>query len=232
MRRGVPRQYPPVNKAQAAKICPGITGIYREGTPLLVHPLRLCSVHPGLFPYSVLRGFPKTNRVLENLILLSFILKKDYSVKPPRCLTKNVLLKRPLNRGYIGHIMTDVHNDVMEDEDFDTVLSPDIDFSGKIRFEKPFLIKGKVSGEITAEGLLVIDEGAVVEANIFAAKVIIRGTVVGNVTAAEKVEVALTGKLTGNVTAPEVFMETGCIFNGRCTMTERQAVDQGGISKT
>jgi cytoskeletal protein CcmA (bactofilin family) len=127
--------------------------------------------------------------------------------------------------------MTNVHNDVMEDEDFDTVLSADIDFSGKLKFEKPFLIKGKVSGEIAAEGLLVIDEGAVVEANIFATKVVIRGTVVGNVTAAEKVDVALTGKLIGNVTAPEVFMETGCIFNGRCTMTERKA-DQGDIPKT
>jgi cytoskeletal protein CcmA (bactofilin family) len=121
--------------------------------------------------------------------------------------------------------MTDVHNDVLEDEDFDTIVSPDIDFSGTLKFEKPFLIRGTLSGEIVAEGLLVIDEAAVVEANIFATKVIIRGTVKGNVTAAEKVEVAITGKLTGNVTAPEVFMETGCVFNGRCTMTDKKATD-------
>jgi cytoskeletal protein CcmA (bactofilin family) len=117
--------------------------------------------------------------------------------------------------------MTDVHNDILEDEDFDTILSPDIEFSGTLNFEKPFLIRGKVSGEIAARGLLVIDEEAVVDANINAPRVIIRGAVKGDVIAAEKVEVTITGRLVGNVTAPEIFMETGCLFNGRCTMTEK-----------
>jgi cytoskeletal protein CcmA (bactofilin family) len=117
--------------------------------------------------------------------------------------------------------MTDVHNEMLDDEDFDTILSTDIDFSGTINFEKPFLIRGKVSGEIDAKGLLVVDESAAVDANINASRVIIRGSVKGNVNAAEKVEITMTGKLLGNVTAPEVFMETGCLFNGRCTMTER-----------
>ena len=117
--------------------------------------------------------------------------------------------------------MTDVHNDVLEDDDFDTILAPDIDFNGVLNFEKPFLIRGRLSGEIIARGLLVVDEEAVVEANITAPRVIIRGSVKGDVTAAEKVEVTITGKLVGNVTAPEIFMETGCVFNGRCTMTDK-----------
>jgi cytoskeletal protein CcmA (bactofilin family) len=117
--------------------------------------------------------------------------------------------------------MTDVHNDILEDEDFDTILASDIEFNGVLNFEKPFLIRGRLSGEIAARGLLVVDEDAVVEANINASKVIIRGSVKGDVTASEKVEVTITGKLVGNVTAPEIFMETGCVFNGRCTMTER-----------
>jgi cytoskeletal protein CcmA (bactofilin family) len=117
--------------------------------------------------------------------------------------------------------MTDVHNDILEDEDFDTILSPDIDFSGTLHFEKPFLIRGKVSGEISTRGLLVIDEEAVVNANINASRVIIRGQVKGDVNALEKVEVSVTGKLIGNVRAPEIFMETGCVFNGLCTMTAK-----------
>ena len=119
--------------------------------------------------------------------------------------------------------MTNNNNEYLEDGDFDTILSSDIDFSGTLRFEKPFLIRGKVSGEISASGFLVIDEDAVVNANISAQRVLIRGQVKGDVTAVEKVEVTLTGKLAGNVTAPEIFMETGCIFNGRCTMTGKNA---------
>jgi cytoskeletal protein CcmA (bactofilin family) len=119
--------------------------------------------------------------------------------------------------------MTDVHNDVLEDEDFDTILAADIDFNGVLNFDKPFLIRGRLSGAIAARGLLVVDEEAVVEADINASRVVIRGSVKGDVTAAEKVEVTVTGKLVGNVTAPEIFMETGCVFNGRCTMSERTA---------
>jgi cytoskeletal protein CcmA (bactofilin family) len=118
--------------------------------------------------------------------------------------------------------MTDVHNDALEDEDFDTILSSDIEFSGTLRFDKPFLIRGRLSGEIIARSLLVVDEAAVVEANISASRVIVRGSVKGNVNATEKVEVAITGRLVGNVSAPEIFMETGCVFNGRCTMTEKK----------
>ena len=71
--------------------------------------------------------------------------------------------------------MTDVHSEMLEEDDFDTILSQDIDFSGILNFEKPFLIRGKVSGQINAKGLLVIDEEAVVNADINTTKVIIRG---------------------------------------------------------
>ena len=117
--------------------------------------------------------------------------------------------------------MTDVHNDVLEDEDFDTILSSDIDFSGTLNFEKPFLIRGRLSGEVIARDVLVVDEEAIVEANIHGTKVIIRGSVRGDVYASDKVEVTITGKLMGNVSAPEILMETGCVFNGKCTMAEK-----------
>jgi cytoskeletal protein CcmA (bactofilin family) len=116
--------------------------------------------------------------------------------------------------------MTDVRGDVLEIDDFDTILSADIEFAGRFSIEKSFLIRGKVSGEVNASGLLVIDEGAVVEANIKAEKVIIFGSVKGNVTASEKVEVAATGRLTGNVSAPDIHMETGHYFSGRSIMPE------------
>jgi cytoskeletal protein CcmA (bactofilin family) len=119
-------------------------------------------------------------------------------------------------------VMTDVHSDTLDDGDFDTILTADIDFSGTLSFEKSFLIRGTVSGFIDTKGLLVIDEAAVVEANINAGRVIIRGTVRGDIRASGTVEIAATGKLTGNVTTPAggFFMENGCLFNGSCTMMD------------
>jgi len=118
--------------------------------------------------------------------------------------------------------MTDVRNDTLDLEDFDTILSPDIEFSGLLNFEKSFLIKGRVSGEIVGTDLLVVDAEAEVNANIRAKKVVILGSVKGNVIATEKVELASTGRLIGNVTAPDIHMETGHFFNGRSTMTEKK----------
>ncbi|MDR2343460.1 MAG: polymer-forming cytoskeletal protein [Spirochaetaceae bacterium] len=117
--------------------------------------------------------------------------------------------------------MTDVHNDVLEDDDFDTVLSQDIDFEGTLTFEKSFLVRGKINGTIDAVGILLIDENALVEADIRADKVIIRGSVKGNITATERVEITLTGKLEGNISSPEISMEAGCFFNGKCTMIQK-----------
>jgi cytoskeletal protein CcmA (bactofilin family) len=117
--------------------------------------------------------------------------------------------------------MTEIYNDFLENSDFDTILSSDMDFTGTLHFEKPFMIRGKVSGEINATGVLVIDEDAIVNANINALRVLIRGQVKGDINASQKVEISVSGRLLGNITTPEIFMESGCIFNGRCTMTGR-----------
>ena len=114
--------------------------------------------------------------------------------------------------------MIDIRNDILDEDDFDTVLSSDIEFSGTLMFDKPFMIKGKVSGKIIATGDLLIAEGAVIDAEVRAPMVVICGSVTGNVSATRRVEVKASGKLVGDIIAPEILMETGCTFNGSCYM--------------
>jgi len=114
--------------------------------------------------------------------------------------------------------MIDVSNDALDEDDFDTVLSADIEFSGTLVFSKPFMIKGVVSGSIFATGDLFVAEGAVVKAEVRAPSVVISGSVAGNVSATRRVEVKASGKLEGDIIAPEILMESGCSFNGKCTM--------------
>jgi cytoskeletal protein CcmA (bactofilin family) len=125
--------------------------------------------------------------------------------------------------------MTESRNETLDEADFDTILSQDIDFSGTVHFEKPLLIRGKVTGEVFAASLLVVDEDAVVDADITAPHVVIRGTVKGNVTASEKIQITLTGKLQGNITTMQVSMEAGCLFNGRCTMTGKPSAQDAAL---
>lgn len=107
-----------------------------------------------------------------------------------------------------------------DDEVFDTVLEENINFTGTIKFSKPFMIKGIVRGNIIATSDLVIDTTARVAANIKADKVLIRGAVRGNVCASSLVRVFTTGELTGDITAANVVLDPGSNFCGKCTMTK------------
>lgn len=111
----------------------------------------------------------------------------------------------------------------LEEDDFDTVLANDIVFSGNIKFSKPFMIRGKVFGSITATGDLVIDAGASVhldDIGISADRILVRGTVEGNIVAKKLVFVAATGVVKGDITAGQVVLEPGSMFSGRCTMVK------------
>ncbi|MBO8450075.1 MAG: polymer-forming cytoskeletal protein [Spirochaetes bacterium] len=111
-------------------------------------------------------------------------------------------------------------NDILDldEEDYSTVLAPDIEFNGLIEFSDPLMIRGKVDGRIHATSDLLVDTGAVVNADIHARRVVIKGSVRGNIVAGKIVRVFSTGKLNGDITAPEVVLDTGCFFSGSCTM--------------
>ena len=106
----------------------------------------------------------------------------------------------------------------LEETGFNTVLATDITFNGKIKFAKPFMIKGKVFGSIEATGDLVIDENAVVKADISAGRVLVKGGLEGNVNAEKLVFVTASGSVLGDIMAPQVILEPGSRFTGKCTM--------------
>ncbi|MBP5157791.1 MAG: polymer-forming cytoskeletal protein [Treponema sp.] len=107
-----------------------------------------------------------------------------------------------------------------DEEDFDTVLASDITFKGTISFDKPFFIKGKVNGHIKSASDLLIDTGAVVDADIVSDRVYIRGKVLGDIDAARLIYVTATGSVKGDISSRKVVLENGAVFSGRCTMLE------------
>lgn len=107
----------------------------------------------------------------------------------------------------------------VEEEDFDTILASDIKFQGTIRFSKPFMIRGVVTGSIDATSDLVVDTNAVVSAGINAQRVLVRGKVDGNIVAKELVFVTASGSVNGDIISKEVVLEPGSRFSGKCTMT-------------
>jgi cytoskeletal protein CcmA (bactofilin family) len=118
--------------------------------------------------------------------------------------------------------MTDVQISAVDEDQLDTVLSEDVDFSGTLLFKKPLMIKGRLSGEIKASGDLYIGDAAVVNASITANVISVKGRVTGDVIAEGRIEIASTASINGDIAAPEIIMEGGAVFNGRCTMRKKQ----------
>ena len=114
--------------------------------------------------------------------------------------------------------MVEIHQNRVNEAKISTVLSEDVNFTGKCKFTRDLIIKGKYSGEIDAIGSLYISRDARVEADIKAKAVIISGYVKGRVEASEKVELLGEAVVIGDITAPKIEMGTGCRFDGSSRM--------------
>jgi len=99
-----------------------------------------------------------------------------------------------------------------------TLLGRGATFEGKLTFEGTVRIDGRFKGEVFSEDVLVIGDGAHVEATIDVGEVIIQGTVVGNITAKRAIEIHAPGKVKGDLHTPTLQIDKGVIFEGRSFM--------------
>lgn len=87
---------------------------------------------------------------------------------------------------------------------------------GELSGSEDLAIEGKVEGKISLpEHVLTIGLGAQVAAEVIARVVILHGSVNGNITAYERVEVKATGRMNGDLVTPKVQMSDGATFTGR-----------------
>src|SRR5215813_7678447 len=99
-----------------------------------------------------------------------------------------------------------------------TLLGRGAAFEGKLTFEGTVRIDGRFKGEVFSDDVLVIGEGAVVEAEIDIGEVIIQGTVVGNIKAKRSIEIHAPGRVKGDIHTPSLQIDKGVIFEGRSFM--------------
>jgi len=110
----------------------------------------------------------------------------------------------------------------LEDEAFDTIVEDDISFTGEVKLKKPFMVRGKINGKIDSTSDLVVDTNAVVNADLKATRVLIKGKVKGNIEAEKLVFVTSSGSLDGDITTEKFVLEPGSIFTGKCTMIQNE----------
>jgi len=107
-----------------------------------------------------------------------------------------------------------------------TLLGRGATFEGKLTFEGTVRIDGRFKGEVFSDDVLVIGEGAHVEAEIDIGEVIVQGTVVGNIKAKRSIEVHAPGRVKGDLHSPSLQIDKGVIFEGRSFMEQASQQQQ------
>ena len=95
---------------------------------------------------------------------------------------------------------------------------------GKIISSQDLTIDGRVDGtiELGNHGL-TIGAGAQIKADLVAKTITISGTVTGNITATERIDLQATGSVEGDITTPSLLMEEGAVIRGKVDARGKRA---------
>ena len=95
------------------------------------------------------------------------------------------------------------------------VLSADVEIKGNLKFSGELAFDGKLDGEIQTDGVLNLGDTAVINGNINAQSVVVRGKVTGNINAKEKIEIKAKAEVFGDIRATKLAIEEGVTFVGK-----------------
>jgi cytoskeletal protein CcmA (bactofilin family) len=93
------------------------------------------------------------------------------------------------------------------------------ELEGKYSFPGTLMLNGKLAGDVESTGTLIVGASAVLQATIRARAVIVRGEIVGNIVAAERIELKTGARVYGDVETPVLLVEEGALIEGRTRMT-------------
>ena len=100
-----------------------------------------------------------------------------------------------------------------------TTIGPSLVITGDITSQEDVTIHGHVNGHIRMrEGSLVVAPKAHIDGDVHGTRITIHGTLVGNVTSTERIELTQTADVRGTLTAPAILVQDGALFNGRVEM--------------
>ncbi len=104
--------------------------------------------------------------------------------------------------------------------------------TGDTTFQMMLRVDGHLTGTVSSDGgTLIVGNNGQLDANIAVGVAQINGTVNGDVSATEKIQLGRTARVVGNVSTPKLIIEDGAIFEGGCTMLKaREAADKQASS--
>lgn len=112
-----------------------------------------------------------------------------------------------------------------------TVIAKDLTVTGTLRGDGVVQIEGRVEGEVSLKGYVIVSATGVIKGPVEADVIRIAGSVEGNIIAHDHLRLEKTGSVLGDVTTVSFVIEDGGRLNGRTTMVKEAQPAQCSVQE-
>jgi cytoskeletal protein CcmA (bactofilin family) len=106
-------------------------------------------------------------------------------------------------------------------QEISTVIGEGYVFTGELQGSSVIRIEGKIIGNVSVEGGVVLGEKGDIEGDITTKSLLIYGTVNGNIKTTH-LEIKKTGYVNGDISTDTIEIELGAQYNGKLNMHRQQ----------
>ncbi len=96
-----------------------------------------------------------------------------------------------------------------------SILSAELEITGTIKTSGSVQIDGRVEGEVISQGDVILGKSGSVKGNLNVNSISVAGTIQGNITAKDRIELKSTARLMGDIKAKRLAVEDGVTFIGK-----------------
>ena len=98
------------------------------------------------------------------------------------------------------------------------IIGKGIEIRGSLTGEEALVVEGKITGQISLNNHLTVEEEAEIKADIETIELTVHGTVEGKIQCSELATISSTANVSGELYAPRIIIEEGARFNGHIEM--------------
>jgi cytoskeletal protein CcmA (bactofilin family) len=100
-----------------------------------------------------------------------------------------------------------------------SIITADAEVTGNIKTNGSLQIDGKVEGDVACGHDVAVGKTGSIKGNTTVNSIIVEGTIEGNITARERIEMKSSTRMTGDLKAKRLAMEEGVAFSGKAEIT-------------
>lgn len=99
--------------------------------------------------------------------------------------------------------------------------------TGDTTFQMMLRVDGHLTGTVSSDGgTLIVGNSGQLDANVSVGVAQVNGTINGDVTATERIQLGRTARVVGNISTPKLVIEDGAVFEGGCTMLKAREAQE------